>query len=874
MLEKIILPYNKGISSSPSDILCSDGELADCVNLEVKNGELVPMEMPTSLGITMEPGEILVLVHNMKTQGKNFFSIKNGILRAFAIEGFSKVYYNELSVDLGVLKSIQAVGNTVIAYSDKSPHYILYTEGLYKYLGPSLPELNLSFNLKGTMVVSELFDVDVPKVRNTEPGDPDLSSDENIEKVTDQIIPKVNKFISEEADDKGLFIFPFFVRYAYRLFDGTYTRQSPPVLLTPSTTVAPICGYKARQEGRPPFETFIAAVPSKIQVRKDSNIKLNDWTDVISEIVIFVSSPIRTYDQEGRIEGISKHVYSSAHRSEFVGELAGSVKKHNIHDNMSLSENDPGSNVLWNLPIKDSGDIAAEISGCSLFYRYISYLPSFVEENVLWTIEPESSGVNPVSGIEVQETLPDDYMSHDTLIPESSFVYNSRLNISNIQRVLFKGFPPATLVQPATNGTNLGFYIVYVYIKTQDGTAIVKSPSSLFSFDMYGFYLFYPDTDAYRMVIHDTYLGRYADIPLSEHSGLNGAFYFSGFNDISFISGKPNISESDIYAEHLPNKLFTSEVNNPFRFPLAGINTVGTGKIIGIAAVTRPISQGQFGEYPLIAFCSDGNFALKVDSEGFYSGISPVQEDVVLGGDKITPMEDSVAVVTKKGVMLTTGGVMTRVAAQLDGGMFLMDSLDGIKTSFQEFSSLVEAASDNEGFVSYVYSSRMAFDYASNRLLVYKDNKPYSYIISMENGMVTKMSLKGNSIVASVLDYPDTILQDSEGKLYSLYDKVDVSTLDKKMYGILVTRPLKMNEAMTMKSIRQLKTIGACFSKDSYIKYLLYGSNDNTTYYKVGSRFGKPYKYYRLVVYTCLIPKESVSGTALTIEKRRTSKLR
>jgi hypothetical protein len=169
----------------------------------------------------------------------------------------------------------------------------------------------------------------------------------------------------------------------------------------------------------------------------------------------------------------------------------------------------------------------------------------------------------------------------------------------------------------------------------------------------------------------------------------------------------------------------------------------------------------------------------------------------------------------------------------------------------------------------------MAFDYASNRLLVYNPNKTYSYLYNLDNDTATKLVINGGKkIVASALDYPDTIVQDESGALYSLYTKEDVSSKGSRQYGMALTRPLKLGAALNMKSIRQIIHLTSNCGSGSYVKYILYGSNDNATYYRVSSRFGKPYKYYRVAIYTYLLPKESLSGSALTMEERRTHKLR
>jgi len=866
MSENIMLTYEKGLANTPSDILSEDGMLSECVNLEVKNGELVPMDMPVKLGIKLDASEKLVLVHKTKSGLKTYVTLSDGILRFRNAENGT---FYELTVDTGDISSIQYLGNTIIAYSKKEAYYILYKDGGYVFLGSKMPDIGLSFNLVGDMVVSDTVDIDVDGDSN---GNPDFSTEEKRKDITDKIIPLVNKFIAEESEAKGKFIFPFLVRYAYQLYDGTYIMQSAPVLLMPSTTFAPLCGFLSHDYDKPPFKTFMAACPSDLYIFRDTDVDLDDWSDIISNVSIFVSSPIRTYDQNGTIDGYSEKTGDNIYaKSTFYGQLNGEpIRKYQISQYFGFSNNAYTVLDFWNLPSKSTKDIYAEISGCSLFYKYTSLTLDQIKSNR--TIYSSQTGVNPVSGIEVMERLPDDYMTHDTLIPNVSLVYNGRLNISNIKRILFEGFSPISLAQPGL-GDLTGRYEIYTYIKSNDKTVVVKSPHNERYFDMYGTYLFYPDTDAYRMVIVDIANTRYVEVPLTPHVGLNGAVYFNNFNDLVFKSGTIDVPGSEDAYEYLYNKLFLSEVNNPFYFSLNGIYTIGTGEIIGIAAVTRPISQGQFGEFPLMAFCSDGNFALRVSNEGYYETISPMQEDIVIGNDKITPLENSVAIVTKKGLMVSSGGDMVHHASLMSGKQLIKSSLPGLDT--QSHSYLIGNTTDTDSFLEYLYGSRMAFDYASNRLFIYNPEKDFSYVYNFDSGTTSKVVMgSGLKIVTSVIDYPDTILEDNEGNLYSVYDKKDINTLTDHRLGFAITKSLKFGSPFKLKSVKQVRNISTLSSASSYVRYTLYGSNDNMTYYKLASRYGKPYKCYRIALYTNLLPKDAFIGTALTVEERRTNKLR
>ena len=256
-----------------------------------------------------------------------------------------------------------------------------------------------------------------------------------------------------------------------------------------------------------------------------------------------------------------------------------------------------------------------------------------------------------------------------------------------------------------------------------------------------------------------------------------------------------------------------------------------------------------------------------------YDAFRPMQEDIVLGSDKITPLEDSVVMITKKGMMLLQGGNVTHLAQYMDGVHFDKSILAGMNV--QPFKYMIDGTADHEGFLSFLYNSRMAFDYSSNRLLVYNAHKSYSYVYNFNNDTTSKMVLgDGLNIVASANDYPDVIIQDNNGGLYSLYEKTDVNTITDRRLGFIVSKPLKMGSAMSLKTIKQIRNLYNVSSEDSYVKHLVYGSNDNITYYRIASRYGKPYKYYRMVIYSNILPKEAFTGSVLTIEERRTNKLR
>ena len=204
--------------------------------------------------------------------------------------------------------------------------------------------------------------------------------------------------------------------------------------------------------------------------------------------------------------------------------------------------------------------------------------------------------------------MTDDYDSHDLLKPQSAFVYNSRLNIANISKTLFRGWDANEMSFVSGFMADSKKIEIKNRIKTEYGDVVKGTPAV--SVNNLGFYFYYPNTRASEMILSDG--NSTAHLPLSPHNLLNGSFAIIPFwknikSVLGYLNWKaeplPTTSDFDIV---LSNKVYTSVINMPFYFPVAGINTVGFGEIIGLSSTTQALSEGQFGQYPLYAFTDEG----------------------------------------------------------------------------------------------------------------------------------------------------------------------------------------------------------------------------------------------------------------------------
>lgn len=123
----------------------------------------------------------------------------------------------------------------------------------------------------------------------------------------------------------------------------------------------------------------------------------------------------------------------------------------------------------------------------------------------------------------------------------------------------------------------------------------------------------------------------------------------SGIAEIVF----PVSSDSEIVRN---NVLKVSNVNNPFIFPDKQTYQLGDGTILNVASQSIRTSDGQFGQYPLICFCTDGLFSLQVgDGTVAYSRIGNPQnyERPISKVICVTPF--GIAFISNRGLCMVAG---------------------------------------------------------------------------------------------------------------------------------------------------------------------------------------------------------------------------
>lgn len=922
--ERKTLSFNKGMTNVPSDLLSDDSELLESDGFIFKDGEMKPIQKPVKIKVLdgekdsgLGAGSTIMYVHKMADYKCIITKLEHtDSIICYKMNGDQIDINSGQSFSIGTPSDIKSVGNTLVCATEKGIHYLLYKGGKYVDLGTELPKPKVEFYTDGT-------------VDNWQKDQDDLKKDSfmcNIKSFVDEnnryayyepfiggnaeayelhstgLGADVNYYITElytahtvkqdkETDfknavvghveqminwvkDKNKFAFPFFVRFALKMFDGSYTRISNPIICYPSIIrnckfVQMYKGDKSyyKEEDSPNgsgmymYHIAYSGLFFKASIENKEN-----WSDIIKEIVIFATDDVKSFELNGDWKfkdpmDVNKTVFYNG----------GGTYHENVLDFRHYNYRGDGYHPLaseWIMPVfKTEDKIIKELLNKTQFYKLFSLDMNSKYLDGEWhdsSAKNESaSDVNiieddVVSNLTEQEQLKvDDYYGWTKLVADKLFVYNSRINTIGLKRYPFKGFNFFT-----ENKTPGGYsYEYFVHIVTTDIDTWVKSDKND-NVDPIVFtgWLYYPDPNAKEMLIRrvdgtGTFGWR---VSLSQHKMLNGAYSFANLPHSSKNISISSINVPDVTGgyEDLNSQIFTSVVNNPFVFEASGDNTVGTGKILGIIANTEAVSQGQFGQYPLMVFTDEGIYGMSVNSEGLYSASYPISREVSNENSPLVPTDRLVFFTSKKGLMAASGGSVACMSEQLKG----------------RTSNGADITSEGR-FLDFIKDCMIAYDYRDSLLRIYNKSKSYQYIYNMVDKTFSVVSNNDVFVKAVVNDYPDNLIQDTEGNVYTLTGKPDVFDDDRLYSGEIITRPLKLGGSMILKSIRDIKHL--CDTINGTLQLEIFGSNDCREWTQLTSTGGKPYKYYTFkYIFNNFLAGDSFAGSVVEIQRRREDKMR
>lgn len=967
------IKYN-GYTATPSDYECPDGDLAGAYNLVPEDGALHPILPPEEL-FKLDPGESILWIH--KIPGHTHYIILNDGKLYWVCEQDGVIDPQRNEIVGGTITgtpTVGSIGNTLIVNDDNGLNYFLWTtEGTYEALGQKPPMLNITFGLHSDFAVwpdtKNVNDTNQSGYRGTimdfgnikEPIVPPLGSDdtdlsawakplpvmvagdskqqvfatryanlsiEGMEGFTDDeksslsslrnlmsqgVFANLNLFVNEKGTNQNRFVLPFFVRYAYRLYDGSYIMHSYPVLMIPNSR-GPIFGIdgnrgiclndnqdyfvETKMRGR-----IYGCLSELVYSITSIPTNLAKWKDLILSVDIGVSAPVYTYDQAGEVLGWTNmdgandwEPYYTVSKVMKLGDkdvsspVWGGVRplKQIFQSFDSATRNSNGTfgdyfnrydttynypSYIATIPLRKAADVNKSLTSAANFHIIKEFT---LDELATCTEASLDMEDGTLAGLLGRKTMADDYYSHDHLKASMIYTFNGRVNYSGVERTPHSPLTPTIQFAQAAAVGGIAWQVA-VSVKDGMETLVVQSEQGSNN-PNFPHWLFYPDANAkFAYVKH---MGNTYELKLTPHDLLNGAYWLGDITKQDAtpapMSGSAPTPTGGAFKQE--NKVYTSVVNNPFVFEPTGINTVGTGTILGICTAAKPLSEGQFGQFPLYCFTTEGVWALETSSTGSYIARQPITRDVCTNPDSITQLDDAVLFTSDRGIMLLSGSTCQCISDDIntDSPASLSDlpGLQQLLTSEQlSVPSLLP-------FSQFLDGCRMIYDYTHQRIIVYNTSKDYAYVYSLKDH---KWSTMPTSIDYGVNSYPEALAVTDDGMLVDLSKDGNVTTGVK---GIIITRPIKLepdilktwdtviqrgyfNYLDSSRSVKPIRTI-LYGSRDLFHWHLVYSSTDH---YLRGFR-GTPYKFFRIVLLVDFRPDESVYGCTIQYNLRYTNRPR
>lgn len=856
----------KGLTHSPSDYDCQDGELATCLNLINEDGALHPIQQPiiveSSKNITIDQYSSIELVHKV-THNQAIHS--HYIIRTSDFQDRERWGWQEqdsaddtiteflLGDDFHV-NSVCAIGNVLCFVGIKTTKYAIWKNGSYLIFGKE----DLQFGIK----IANTYHQDL--TLKVEAGDnfydyfivesANLNMYYNTSAIgTRKMFTDLDAIANKKLAELGTEYLKrnVFGVAALRLYDGTYINISNPFVLPSAESNAVSRKINIYENpvkpDAPNGKTITSSVGINkytIEIREVGNLQL--YEDIVQGVDIFLTNGESFYQ-------IDKS-YPLASEDGIQWLFLDDMNARDVHD------------TIGNMPFYHSIFIPlSEFEHPKVVKR-----PTQAEENI---------------------SLAD--LNRIAFGGTTAITYNNRLHIAGIRKNIdsslvrqpygYKNEEYLTAIYeiPTSNGTyylngSIGNWQDIIAVPISDVKEMVVYVKRTSGYQKKRFTLYSPSNFGLSFFVQ-TLTGGIDDI-------MGGDWYDITESDWNAIKQKANsFAASNSDDSYQPSLIRVSEAENPLVFPAKNSVQVGSSIVSAMAANTRPISEGQFGDAPLYAFTDEGVWVLMLGEEGTYIARQPANRDICSNPKGILQIDDAVLFPTERGIMMQRGRESECITDVLDGFPFDFNLIySHSKKNIYYPLSILELQDFEDGEVAYVRfrkymkNASMIYDYYDSRIIVFNPSYDYAYVYSLKSNLWGTMV---NVFAKRVNSYPESYAINKAGKIVNVY----VEEPSDNIPFFFCTRPLTLGQGDSHKTMFTCLIRGywTCESSKSNGQ-ILFGSNDMKHWFYIGSSIdnslrnlvGSPYRYFRVAVIGKMNADESISSISTAFQPRWQNKLR
>lgn len=821
--------YLNGTTGYKESRQTTDGECLRVVNLRKHNRSLTPLGNFTTVASLSEPGRKLIFSHECNQHQHLISTDGRAIYHDLDVMGSSIKNINKHLITLDdELTQINALGYTLIITTQSSVQYLLYNNSEYKVLGekPPMPSIRFSAKITGRYILA------LPTVNFKEHLT--ILTDEQKQIVSQAIMG--NYFALRDIVHKdSTFLQPILVRYALRLYDGSHIIVSPPILIGQqfhsmfSDSYKLSFAYNSYEEYTFLNDFMATFTGFSIEYTIDK-MALDEWRDIVTGIDIFVSKEI-----ECVIDDVVK--FSSYNK---VNEIHFTYQ--------------------FNYPLANPDEVRNTIQNESLFYKIASIdilsattgTPILVEHN----IQPNN--------LIYQERLVVDTSNFYKIGAKQSYIYNNRLHLADITREHYAGYPPLLFSNSYNADNSNAPAYTRTTIKTNNqGSIEVVNVGTIPQFNYtLSPIISYPNAYASSIefvIRHNGYEYRKTFNLTSNDNEDRASFVNSELKDID-VTTWDKCEITDEILGNFPTQpvthsvthrdmMIVSEINNPFYFPSELCYNISGGIITGIAAATSALSQGQYGEFPLYVFTTQGIWSMQHgNSEVCYARCIPINNRSIDCGATITPIDNAIIFHTGENLSIISGA----------NSKVLLPLTEFQSSNFNtQLNSILPSAStactDAVSFADY-FNGKVTVGYLQNNqeMIFCNSNYPFSIVLHIPDGHIYRLDKNFKAIINS----GNTLYAQSNNDIIYDIGKEISSTSD----FCIITHPLQLAQE-TYTHIRQVALrmradwaicniqILAAYEPDGYYCTIYSTIGEGYIEGDIIMRIEAPaFKYYRIII--------------------------
>lgn len=886
----------QGLSNSPSDYDAQDGELGTLLNLINEDGALKPIHQPivTDSNITIPDGATVELVH--KVTHKNTIHSHYIIRRADDTwcwtEKDGDGTFTDIDLDGFHANAVTAVGNILNFVGDTNIMYAYWKLNLYNVIDVSNIQFSANINIESGPAAYDNYAGLDNNIVNVQKHDEYYQATNTLaSKYANDFFKANDAFINSYLDDESFKYIQFGI-LALRMYDGTYMQISNPFVVTrglssnkdiyvvkfgSDTTVTTTNNeyiFKANKDYALHLRSMLYKALMNVSVE---NIDLYD--DIIDGVDVFISNSIYPYKTNVELveEQYKCYINSLGNVVSLTLENEDTILFFSKYD-LSLTS----YLCHWQFPAMSQDELNEEIKNL-VFYKSTSFSIDEIKNN-------KSKYLKRI--LQTEQTISLANNMQTQFGGKVAITYNNRLHVANVSTQYT--LQNSGLVQEMAADKSSSMIIKTTF--KNNGQTMCSY--SIFSDNVGGsryIYSFYHTDvisyDVYYAYLRDGYSYFHKSLSMSSFDDFGMSLYLNYSNGIiNEIPLGDSITEDEWNAILEEAKSYVgspivshslikvSEAENPLVFPAKNSVQVGSSIINALAANTRPISEGQFGEAPLYAFTDEGVWTLMTSSEGTYEARQPANREICTNPKSILQIDDAVLFATERGIMLQNGKNAECITDVLDGYPFDFTQL--YKADYAKkvlaVGNISEEAVKYVRFRDYLQEADMIYDYYDNRIIVFNAAYPYAYVYSLKSKTWSTMA---NTINKRVNIYPESYGVNKDGKLVDVYVKEPTDSVP----YFLCSRPLGLGTPEVFKTMFTAITRGYFRGTEAgKCGMVLYGSNDLFHWYLIKSSvdkylrgmMGSPYKYFRIALIGSLLPDESISGMSADFTERWQNKLR